>query len=373
ALAQYQQDIKVFEGTERRRIAHILVEDLGDGADADKVSSIAQRLGAGDDFAAVAKELSEDIATADSGGDLGFSSGDSFPAAVEEAIKTMSVGAVSEAVVSEYGTHFVKLLELDKPEPPSFAESKAEIVNKLVDQKGLQRFDELVLELEELAYNADDLSVVAEPLGLTLQSSDWLARGQAQGVLANSKVMAAIFSDEVLKERASSEPIELGDAQQVVVRVTDYQAPAVKPLAEVEPQIVASLTAKTIVERQQQAAAKLQQAAEQGASLEALAKVDSYPWEVVIQSRRDNFQVDRQLLESVFSQRSKTLPAMNTVALANGDLVLVQLNKISELDPASIAAGEKAPVAKQLEQQQAMAQYGAFQAQLKAEMDSQVF
>ncbi|MCV6621825.1 MAG: SurA N-terminal domain-containing protein [Cellvibrionaceae bacterium] len=371
--AQHEQEISVFEGSERRRAAHILVEDLGDGIDQAKVDEIAAKLAAGEAFEAVAEAMSDDILSAEQGGDLGFTDGATFPEAFEEALASMAEGEVSAAVTTEAGVHFIKLLEIDAPQPPSFDSVKDEIRERLVQDKALAEFEELTLSFEELAYNAEDLSEVADELGLELQTSDWLSRSGAAGLLGNPKVLEAVFSEQVMKDRQTSDPIEVSENQLAVVKVTDYKAPAVKPLADVEAEIKLKLTNATIIARQQEAAKSLQAEVSAGTDLEAAAKAKGYDWNVVIASRKDNFQVEQQLLKSVFAIKPTSFPAFEQLSLVNGDMQLIQLNGVTELAASEVKASDKEQLSAQIEQAEAARDFASFQDQLKADAKIEIF
>jgi len=94
---------------------HILV-DTEEGARA-----ILTRLQAGEDFATLASELSQDQNTKEAGGDLGFfPRGQLISPEVEEAAFALPPGHISEVVRSQFGYHVVQVLEKapDHPLPP---------------------------------------------------------------------------------------------------------------------------------------------------------------------------------------------------------------------------------------------------------------
>jgi foldase protein PrsA len=80
-------------------------------AEAAKAQALAERLKAGENFAALAQQESEDTSTAANGGDLGWFPRDvpMMPAVLVETAFALQVGQVSEPVQSEAGYHIVRV------------------------------------------------------------------------------------------------------------------------------------------------------------------------------------------------------------------------------------------------------------------------
>lgn len=76
-----------------------------------KLQDIRQKILEGADFAAMAKEHSEDIGSMLSGGELGWSTADVFVPAFAEVIGSLPIGEISEPFQSQYGWHIVEVLE----------------------------------------------------------------------------------------------------------------------------------------------------------------------------------------------------------------------------------------------------------------------
>lgn len=77
----------------------------------DEAKKVKERLDAGEDFAAVAKEVSKDSTTAADGGDLGwFPQGVMIPA-FDDAAFSLPIGQISDPIQSKYGWHILQVLE----------------------------------------------------------------------------------------------------------------------------------------------------------------------------------------------------------------------------------------------------------------------
>ena len=108
--ARFDEQVDALESTISRQAAHILLTEPSDAL----LAEIKSKLDAGDDFSALAKTYSEDVGSADFGGDLGYTSGDTFPEAFEDALAALALGQVSAPVKTDSGTHLIKLLDIQE-------------------------------------------------------------------------------------------------------------------------------------------------------------------------------------------------------------------------------------------------------------------
>lgn len=77
------------------------------------INEIKQKLDAGGDFSALAREYSEDTGSKEDGGDLGWFSKSQMVAEFAEAAFSLQPGQVSEPVKTQYGYHLIKVEERD--------------------------------------------------------------------------------------------------------------------------------------------------------------------------------------------------------------------------------------------------------------------
>ncbi|HSX70232.1 MAG TPA: SurA N-terminal domain-containing protein, partial [Pseudomonas sp.] len=247
--ALYQKEIANL--AEQRRGAHILVEvndKLSDEEAKAKLEQAAERLKKGEDFAALAKELSQDPGSASNGGDLGFAGPGVYDPEFEKALYALKKDEVSAPVRSAFGWHLIKLLDVQSPEVPSFESLKAKLERDVKAQQVEQRFVEAAKQLEEASFEASDLSQPAQELGLQVQTSGAFGREGGEGVAANRQVVQAAFSAEVLEDGANSGAIELDPDTTIVLRVKEHKKPALLPLEEVSAGIRETLAGEKAAE-----------------------------------------------------------------------------------------------------------------------------
>ena len=82
----------------------------------ERADEVLARLQAGEDFAFLAREYSEDISSRESGGDVGFFPRGVMPPEVEEIAFGLQVGEVSGIVQSQFGFHILQVLEKEERE-----------------------------------------------------------------------------------------------------------------------------------------------------------------------------------------------------------------------------------------------------------------
>jgi parvulin-like peptidyl-prolyl isomerase len=124
---------------EQVRARHILVETE------EEAQQVIERLQAGEDFAALANELSTD--TGSEGGDLGWFPRGQMVAEFEEAAFALQPGEISEPVQTSFGYHVIELLEreTDRPlEEPMLAQMRAAALSDWLEEarqaEGIERF-----------------------------------------------------------------------------------------------------------------------------------------------------------------------------------------------------------------------------------------
>ena len=344
--SQFEQNKASFVPVPERQAAHILIE----GDNQDKIKSVAEKLAAGSDFSALAKEFSDDLGSKEQGGDLGFTKGDAFPAEFEAALAKLKVGEVSSAVKTDAGTHFIKLLAEKGSEPPTFEEQKASIEDQLKRSEAETLFVAQLEKLREESYNAESLQEVAQSLGLKAVNSGLFERSKGKDLMANTKVVEAAFSAEVLQEGNSSDVIEIDSSNVVVLKKTDHKPSQVKALSSVQEQINNTLKdqkAKALLDEQ---AAKLIADLKSGGSFVELSKAAGVEFKQVKGATRNSADVDSDVVRHAFTMNK---PASNSatfdkVLTASGDLAVVAVEAVTPGSYEKITPEQKSAITAQL-------------------------
>ncbi len=365
----YQQ--RIANLAEQRRAAHILIE-ADDSSEAEakaKIDEIAKRLSAGEDFAALAKEASEDPGSASEGGDLGFAGQGVYDPAFEEALYALDEGQVSAPVRSDFGWHLIKLLGVQSPEVPTLDSMRSELVRELKLQQVEQGFVEAAKLLEDTAFESSDLVQPAQELGLTVHTTEAFGReGGSSGVAANRQVIQAAFSEEVLIDGANSGVIELDPDTVVAVRVKEHLQPQVQPFDMVKDDIVAQLQRSKAAEQASEAGEALIASLREGAQVEQ-------QWQPVEAASRNQEGVDPAVLQQVFRMpkpETGDKPTYGSVRLSGGDFVVVRLNGVSE-PKAELSEEDKQSYRRFLASRSGQQDFAAYRQMLQANADIETF
>ncbi len=335
--ARFEEQAQSLESAVSLQAAHILLAE----PDAALISEIQSKLDAGEDFAALAKQYSEDVGSADFGGDLGFTTGDTFPDSFETALAALEVGQVSAPVETESGTHLIKLV--DKQETViDFSTERGRIEQELVSELRDQWLVEKLANLKELSFNAESLGEVAADLSLTAQVSDAFTRSGAAGIAAFPTVIKAAFSDEVVNEKYASEVIDLGDDRYVVLKLNKSIPARQKELAEVKDSVVAAISSDLARAELAEQGSALLARVEGGESVETVAKSEDLDWQVVLDAKRSTGNINGDVNRFVFQlPTTAASDVTESFYTRNGDFVVVVLTEVTPGDSSKLSAEQK--------------------------------
>lgn len=145
----YKRNTKQFEVPERVRASHILIA-FPAGADAaakatamSTATGVLKKARGGADFAALAREFSQDPSSAASGGDLGFFQQGKMVGPFNDVAFSLMPGQISDVVETEYGYHIIKVSEKQPGRTMSLEEAQPQIDSYLKNinrQKETQAF-----------------------------------------------------------------------------------------------------------------------------------------------------------------------------------------------------------------------------------------
>lgn len=330
-----------YELATETRVSHILIE----GDDADREARVAEVLAAlegGMSFEDAAREYSDDIGSAQGGGDLGYTSGDTFPEPMEEAIAALAAGERSGPVETEAGTHLILATDRREGSEVAFEDVAREIEEELQRGEAAAVLLRNVEELRDLAFNAADLDDPAAALELEVRRTDAIRRGDDDPLFGRPLVQQAIFSDDVLEAGHNSEVLEISPERFLLLRVAERMSPELQPLDVVRADIEARLRDQMALEASESKAAELLTALESGESVESLANAAGLEWQVELGARRDSRRVPAAVLEKLFAmpEPSAGEPKRAIVSSGSDASYVMEFVRVTRGELASVSDAE---------------------------------
>jgi len=354
----YETNQNQFSVAEERQASHILIQ-LEEGADEaaiaaarEKAESLVTRLNAGESFEKLAKENSDDPGSAETGGDLGYFGRGIMEPDFEEVAFSLKLNEVSEPVLTSFGYHIIKVTGIREREVKPFADVRDDILAQFQNDAAEREYFELAEKLTNLAYEMpDSLSETADELGLELKQSPFFERHGGTGVFANPRIVAAAYSDDVLKQGFNSEPLDVDENHVLVLRLLEHQKADRRPLSEVTSQVKQSLIQEKAREAAKAAGEKALQQLEAGESTETVSKALSVEWKDADAVMRDTKDHDAQIIKQVFRlthPSSPDSPRYSGVVLNSGDYAVIRLNKVVDGDPTTMDVAERETLKRRL-------------------------
>ena len=341
---QYEAVKEEYEVAEQSRVSHILLIQEDDESDAtygQRVAETAERIARGEDFADLAAELSDDLGSASLGGELGFTDGSAFPDEMETAIAALAEpGAISGAVETDAGTHFIRLEERIAGDSVDYTSVREELRASIEAAEAERNLLIAVEELRDLAFNAPDLSGPAAAIGAEVQVSEAFSLGEGAGLFTDARVRELAFSDDVKVSGNNSEVLELSGQRFVAVRVRDVRAPQIAPYKEVENEVRRGLSAELETAALADMTARAQTLLASGESMEAAANALGVEWRVELAATRLTSQLPQPVLETAFAMPQGQTDVLRTVPVPGEGYALVQLARVNPGDVAALSGAE---------------------------------
>lgn len=276
--AYYNAHSGDFPVPERVHAAHILIKVAKDAKPAEdaaarkKAEDLLARAKKGEDFAALARQFSEDPGSKANGGDLPpFGHGAMVPP-FEQAAFAMSPGEIRGPVRSDFGYHVIKLLAKLPAGNQTLAEATPRIASLLTQEQvkaAVQRRAEDLAKKIGKSASDEDLRKLADDV-VSFDATDWVsAQGQVPGIGYAPGFLKAAFA--LKKGEISPQPIPTPRGP-ALVKVADIKPPGLADFADARAKVSAEYTRRRTEQQQVAAVQPAMAELRGGAALAAVAK-----------------------------------------------------------------------------------------------------
>ena len=218
----------------QNRISHLMLEKSNYESSAEAyelINTIYTKISSQElSFEEAVSASSDDLASRDSGGDLGMSSGDAFPEEFENAIVSMELNSISSIIELEDSFHILKLTEVIKPTIKTKAVVSKELLDELVDAEALALMQDDFLELESLVLEGVSFNTLADSINASIQVT---GLNNIEGIQLDGFDdinLSDLFDSSVMPNKIE---IFEGDESYAFVMLTQAIQPAVQNFVEV--------------------------------------------------------------------------------------------------------------------------------------------
>ena len=242
----YDKNKATYVQNERRQVRHILIETGKDDAAAlKKAQDVLAEAKSGKDFTALAKQYSQDVGSAQNGGDLGWGEKGylKLDPAFDDAEFSMQVGEVRGPVKTKYGYHILKLEGLDPAHTRTLAEVRTELESQVRRDRSAEQFGDVQEKIQQRMEQPNaDFDVLVKEFNLQKgEVADYLRGTGGAPLNSTPELDQVVFSSPVLDEKRVGGPVALGEDRIVIVRALEHRKPGPKPLAAVREEVVKAI------------------------------------------------------------------------------------------------------------------------------------
>lgn len=250
----YEAHKNDFTQEEQVRARHILVmvnDQRNDQQAQARIAEAKAKLAGGADFTAVAKEFSDDTASKETGGDLGYFGRNRMVKEFEEAAYGAQPGQLVGPVKSSFGYHLIEVTDKKAGGTQPFEAAKEQIRARLAAERAQQLAETKAREIA--AQLAEDKPANAEALRAVSQKNPGVTFAETGKITAQSPIPGIGLGGDFSKSAFALKKGEVSEAVQVpmgwaVLYVKDVIEPRTPTLAEVQPRVQAAVTSQKLQE-----------------------------------------------------------------------------------------------------------------------------
>jgi peptidyl-prolyl cis-trans isomerase D len=165
--ARYKDNLSTYSTPDQIRASHILFKTEGkDEAAVKKVAeSVLAKVKAGGDFAALARQYSDDELSKKNGGDLDYFGRGTMVKEFDEAAWALQPGQISDLVKSQFGFHIIKVVDKKAATTKTLAEVRPQLEDQIKLEKAQAEAQKTADALTKEITTPADLDRVAKARG----------------------------------------------------------------------------------------------------------------------------------------------------------------------------------------------------------------
>jgi peptidyl-prolyl cis-trans isomerase D len=362
--ARYKQNEATYSSPEQIKASHILFKTEGkDEATVKKLAeSVLAKVKAGGDFAALAKQYSDD-SSKDNGGDLDYFGHGTMVKEFDEAAWALKVGETTDLVKTEYGFHIIKLTDKKAATKRTLTDVRPQLEDQIKTEKAQAEATKKADEIAASIKTPADLDRVAREQGLAVGDSGLFSREEPLAGLGFAPAVSSKAFE--LEQGKVSDKLQTGQGF-AWITVVEIKPSALPTLEEVKTKVkddVVRLKAVEVARARAEAMAKTAAANFAGAAKAAGVEVKTT--ELITRgSPLPEVGVNQAVEDVVF--KLKAGEATGPIATDNA-VVVARVKERQDPKPGEFETA-KTSLAGELRQQRQNQFFGAYMAKAREKM-----
>jgi peptidyl-prolyl cis-trans isomerase D len=352
----YQRHQVEYDVPEQVKASHILIRVASDADEATraKKKTLAEQVladaKAGKDFAELARKYSDDKGSAAQGGDLGYFTRGTMVAKFEQAAFALQPGSLSDLVETNFGYHIIKAEGYIEAGVKPLEDVLAEVKAGLTKEKTRQLAFEAAMDAYNINRKNGDINAAAAATKQQLKETPLFAAGEEiPGLGKDPQLSNLAFT---LEPGTLARPLNLPQGV-LLATLKEHQDSRLPELAEVHKQVEVAYRAEKAVELAKQAAEKLLDTIQKGASLADAAKPYSLKVEETGEFSRSYGDFvprlgNQENLSAAAFAMTADKPSAPEVFEIDGKFVVAKLKKRLDADLNQLDEAKKAELRTQL-------------------------
>ena len=329
---EYQDYLDSFDSTTRKSVSHIMLN-----LDADRnleqaksvLTTVKNRIGSGELFEDLVKEISEDEGTKELKGSLGVTDGTLLPPEFEEALLTMEEGETFGPIELSSTVHLIKLDDLIQPQPLEKEDKYNEIKDLLIERESEEAYVNLIDKASDLVFTSSSLENVASNFTQELITSELFSSNDMPLDLDFGPVRNFIFNDS--DPENFPEVIETSPTTAVLIQIIDFVDEQQMSFESVQEKVLNTYIEQQAFNSSEEFLAKSTIDLGSEKSLETLSKEQNTSIESYSNLKRDSSLLPQNAVNEIFSlPRSGAGKVHGSSRTQNGDLLIYRLDSVSQ-------------------------------------------
>ena len=337
----YNDRITEYTTPDQVRASHILLKTEGqdEAAIRTQAEDVLKKAKAGADFAALAKQYSQDEGSAPNGGDLDYFGRGRMVPEFDAVVFAMEPGQISDLVKTSFGFHIIKLVDKKTGNTRPLDEVRPQLQDQLSIERAQTQASTLADSLRTRITKASDLDTVAKEQGFAVQESDWFARDEpVLGLGASPELGGRTFA---MNQGDVAGPIQTGRGFVFasLVAKQDAYVPKVDEVKErVRDEVVRNKAKEFGLKKANEVAAKLKGAADFEKAVQAAGFKAQTTEMITRDSPIPDLGMAPEVTEAAFSLAPGTVS--QPIATDTGSAVIKVLEK-QEVTPQEMTANKQ--------------------------------